>query len=273
MRSSFSCITTVASAPTSSGTFHTPTAANDDFYTCSPTLSLLSIDHPIHSSISSAEVNRRQTFTVVDNIVVSFLQVHWPLRWLLHLLACAVRLVASTALVSLPRVPVRATAHCLSVLCREGAISSFSLSNDSKFMTATLLSLPFRSIDRPSRSNISSAEVNRHQTFTVVDNIAVSFLQVHWPLFKIRVLHMSLILRGHDMHTAQAGGGPAQITDATITVDDGVEDDDVGIAAESGESDVHESLGEPAATVPSDEGDSGIEGRNVGVESTEAGVV
>ncbi|KAJ8498483.1 hypothetical protein OPV22_009035 [Ensete ventricosum] len=75
------------------------------------------------------------------------------------------------------------------------------------------------------------------------------------------------------VHTAQAGGGPAQITDATITVDDGVEDDDVGIAAESGESDVHESLGGPAATVPSDEGDSGIEGRNVGVESTEAGVV
>ncbi|CAL9082532.1 unnamed protein product [Musa acuminata subsp. burmannicoides] len=65
------------------------------------------------------------------------------------------------------------------------------------------------------------------------------------------------------LHTAQDGGGPA-----TIAFDDGVEDDDVGIAVESGESDVHESLGRPGATVPSEEGDSGIEGRNVGPEST-----
>ncbi|RZS18847.1 hypothetical protein BHM03_00051168 [Ensete ventricosum] len=42
------------------------------------------------------------------------------------------------------------------------------------------------------------AEVNCCQTFTVVDNITVSFLQVHWHLFKICVLHRSLILRGHD---------------------------------------------------------------------------
>ncbi|THU64320.1 hypothetical protein C4D60_Mb01t25210 [Musa balbisiana] len=70
------------------------------------------------------------------------------------------------------------------------------------------------------------------------------------------------------LHTAQDGGGPAPVADATIAVDDGVEDDDVGIAVGSGESDVHESLGRPGATVPSEEGDSGIEGRNVGPEST-----
>ncbi|RRT37666.1 hypothetical protein B296_00057806 [Ensete ventricosum] len=119
-------------------------------------------------------------------------------RRLLHLLAYVVPPVASAALFSLPRVPIRATTHRLSVLCREGAVSSFSLSNDSKSMTAVLLSLPFRSIDRPNHSSISSAEVNRRQTFTVVDNIAISFLQVHWPLFKICVLHRSLILLGHD---------------------------------------------------------------------------
>ncbi|RRT41645.1 hypothetical protein B296_00030947 [Ensete ventricosum] len=43
-----------------------------------------------------------------------------------------------------------------------------------------------------------AAEVNYCQTFTVVDNIAVSFLQIHWHLFKIYVLHRSLILWGHD---------------------------------------------------------------------------
>ncbi|RWW41471.1 hypothetical protein BHE74_00053042 [Ensete ventricosum] len=95
-------------------------------------------------------------------------------RWLLHLLVGAILPAASVALFSLPRVPVRATAHRLSVLCREGVTSSFSLSNDSKSTTTTLLSLPFRSIDRPSRSSISSAEVNRRQTFTEIDNTAVS---------------------------------------------------------------------------------------------------
>ncbi|RWV88991.1 hypothetical protein GW17_00048881, partial [Ensete ventricosum] len=144
MRSSFSCITTVASAPTSSGTFHTPTAANDDFYTCSPTLSLLSIDHPIHSSISSAEVNRRQTFTVVDNIVVSFLQVHWPLRRLLHLLACAVPPVASAVLVSLPRVPVRATTHRLLVLYKEGILGKSYHSVGKIISESYLLSCPHK---------------------------------------------------------------------------------------------------------------------------------
>ncbi|RZS07192.1 hypothetical protein BHM03_00037988 [Ensete ventricosum] len=93
---------------------------------------------------------------------------------LLHLLAGTVPLTTSVALFSLPRVPVRATAHRLLVLCREGAISSFSLSNDSKSTTITLLSLPFRSTDRPSRSSFSSAEVNRCQTFIAVDNTAVS---------------------------------------------------------------------------------------------------
>ncbi|RRT81078.1 hypothetical protein B296_00007250, partial [Ensete ventricosum] len=33
------------------------------------------------------------------------------------------------------------------------AASSFSLSNDSKSTTTTLLSLPFRSVDRPSRNS------------------------------------------------------------------------------------------------------------------------
>ncbi|RWW47479.1 hypothetical protein BHE74_00046526 [Ensete ventricosum] len=41
-------------------------------------------------------------------------------------------------------------------------------------------------------------EINYCQTFTVVDNITVSFLQVHWHLFKICILHRSLILWGHD---------------------------------------------------------------------------
>ncbi|RZR98194.1 hypothetical protein BHM03_00027505 [Ensete ventricosum] len=41
MRSSFSCTTTVTSAPMSSGTFPTPSAVDDSFYTCSSTLSLL----------------------------------------------------------------------------------------------------------------------------------------------------------------------------------------------------------------------------------------
>ncbi|RZS16636.1 hypothetical protein BHM03_00048672, partial [Ensete ventricosum] len=95
-------------------------------------------------------------------------------RWLLHLLAGAVPPAASVVLFSLPRVPVRATAHRLSVFCKEGVTSSFSLSNNSKSTTAPLLSLPFRSTDRPSRSSISSAEVNRRQTFTLVDNTAVS---------------------------------------------------------------------------------------------------
>ncbi|RWW36950.1 hypothetical protein BHE74_00057989 [Ensete ventricosum] len=39
-----------------------------------------------------------------------------------------------------------ATAHCLSLLYKEGTSSSFSLSNDSKSTTAVLLSLPFKSI-------------------------------------------------------------------------------------------------------------------------------
>ncbi|RZR90927.1 hypothetical protein BHM03_00018925, partial [Ensete ventricosum] len=95
-------------------------------------------------------------------------------RRLLHLLAGAIPPAASVALFSLSRVPVRATAHRLSVLCREGVTSSFSLSNDSKSTTTTLLSLPFRSTDRPSRSSISSAEVNRRQTFTEIDNTTVS---------------------------------------------------------------------------------------------------
>ncbi|RZR89191.1 hypothetical protein BHM03_00016870 [Ensete ventricosum] len=66
MRPSFSCTTTVASALTSSGTFPTPSAADNGF-TCSPT----STDRPSRSSISSAEVNRHQTFTAVDNTMVS----------------------------------------------------------------------------------------------------------------------------------------------------------------------------------------------------------
>ncbi|RRT60184.1 hypothetical protein B296_00038380 [Ensete ventricosum] len=141
-RPSFSCTTTVVSAPTSSDTFPTPSAADDSFYTCLPASSLLA---------------------------------------------------ASTALFSLPRVPVRATAHRLSVLYGEGAISSFSLSNDSKSTTAVLLSLPFRSTDCPSHSSISSAEVNRHQTFTAIDNTAVS-------LISGQDLHPSqeLDLAGHD---------------------------------------------------------------------------
>ncbi|RWW06682.1 hypothetical protein GW17_00029974 [Ensete ventricosum] len=57
---------------------------------------------------------------------------------------------------------------------RGGGESSFLLSNDSKSTTAALLSLPFRSTDRPSRSSISSAKVNRHQTFIAVDNTTVS---------------------------------------------------------------------------------------------------
>ncbi|RWW52096.1 hypothetical protein BHE74_00041508 [Ensete ventricosum] len=97
-------------------------------------------------------------------------------RWLLQLLSDAIPPAASIALFSLPRVPVRATAHRLSVLCKEDTTSSFSLSNDSKSMIATLLSLPFRSTNRPSRSSISSVEVNRCQTFTAVDNTAVSLI-------------------------------------------------------------------------------------------------
>ncbi|RWW81562.1 hypothetical protein BHE74_00010028, partial [Ensete ventricosum] len=54
------------------------------------------------------------------------------------------------------------------------AASSFSLSNDNKSTTATLISLPFRSTDHPNRSSISSAEVNRRQTFTAVDNTTIS---------------------------------------------------------------------------------------------------
>ncbi|RWW64878.1 hypothetical protein BHE74_00027844 [Ensete ventricosum] len=73
-----SCTTTVASVPTSSDTFPTPSVVDDGFYTCSLASSLLQ------------------------------------------------------PLFSLPRVPVRATAHHLLVLCREGITNSFSLSNDSK---------------------------------------------------------------------------------------------------------------------------------------------
>ncbi|RWW11071.1 hypothetical protein GW17_00025349 [Ensete ventricosum] len=72
-RPSSLCTTTVASAPTSSNTFPTPSAANYDFYTCSPTPSPLSTDRPSRSSISSAEVNRCQTFTAVDNTTVSLI--------------------------------------------------------------------------------------------------------------------------------------------------------------------------------------------------------
>ncbi|RRT52809.1 hypothetical protein B296_00048420 [Ensete ventricosum] len=43
-----------------------------------------------------------------------------------------------------------------------------------------------------------AAEVNYCHIFTMVDNVAVSFLQVHWNLFKICVLNRSLILRGYD---------------------------------------------------------------------------
>ncbi|RRT33695.1 hypothetical protein B296_00058292 [Ensete ventricosum] len=81
--------------------------------------------------------------------------------------------VASVALFSLPRVLVRATAHRLSVLYREGTINSFSLSNDNKSTITALLSLPFRSTDRPNCSSISFAEVNCCQTFTAVDNTTV----------------------------------------------------------------------------------------------------
>ncbi|RRT43679.1 hypothetical protein B296_00004203 [Ensete ventricosum] len=57
---------------------------------------------------------------------------------LLHLLAGAVPPTASVALFSLLRAPVRAIAYRLSVLCREGTTSSFSLSNDIKSTTANL---------------------------------------------------------------------------------------------------------------------------------------
>ncbi|RZR93491.1 hypothetical protein BHM03_00022006 [Ensete ventricosum] len=97
-------------------------------------------------------------------------------RQFLHLLADAIPPIASVALFSLPRVPVRVIAHRLSALCREGTTSSFSPSNDSKSTTAALLSLPFRSTDRSSRSSISSVEVNRYQTFTAVDNTTVSLI-------------------------------------------------------------------------------------------------
>ncbi|RRT68107.1 hypothetical protein B296_00038617 [Ensete ventricosum] len=81
---SFSCTITVASAPMSNDTFPTPSAVDDGFYTCWPASSLLqplllcslcreylSIDRPSRSNISSVEVNCRQTFTAVDNTVVS----------------------------------------------------------------------------------------------------------------------------------------------------------------------------------------------------------
>ncbi|RWW03361.1 hypothetical protein GW17_00033485 [Ensete ventricosum] len=98
MRSSSSCTTTtIASTPTSNGTFPTPSVADDGFYICSPVPSLLK---PL--------------------LLYSF---------------------------SLPRAPVRVTAHCLKMLYREGVASSFSLLNDSKSMIATLLSLSFRSVD------------------------------------------------------------------------------------------------------------------------------
>ncbi|RWW73586.1 hypothetical protein BHE74_00018534 [Ensete ventricosum] len=96
-------------------------------------------------------------------------------RQLLHLLADVVPPATSAALFSIPRVHVRATAHRLSVLCREDATSSFSLSNNNKSTTTALLSLPLRSTDRPSHSSISSTEVNRRQTFTAVENTTVSF--------------------------------------------------------------------------------------------------
>ncbi|RWW04767.1 hypothetical protein GW17_00031995 [Ensete ventricosum] len=76
-RPSFPYTTIVASAPTSSGTFPTPSAVDDIFYTCSL---VSSTDRPNCSSISSAKVNRHQTFTVVDNT------------------ACSAPLVASAAL-------------------------------------------------------------------------------------------------------------------------------------------------------------------------------
>ncbi|RZR95941.1 hypothetical protein BHM03_00024852 [Ensete ventricosum] len=41
MRSSSSCTTTIASAPTSNNTFPTPSVADDDFYICSSIPSLL----------------------------------------------------------------------------------------------------------------------------------------------------------------------------------------------------------------------------------------
>ncbi|RZR74017.1 hypothetical protein BHM03_00031094 [Ensete ventricosum] len=97
-------------------------------------------------------------------------------RRLLYLLVGVIPPAASVALFSLSRVPVRATAHRLLVLYREGITISFSLSNNSKSTTAALLSLPLRSIDRPSRSSISSAKVNRCQTFIAVDNTAVSLI-------------------------------------------------------------------------------------------------
>ncbi|RRT83909.1 hypothetical protein B296_00000075 [Ensete ventricosum] len=96
MRSSSSCIATIASVPTSNDTFPTPSAADDGFYICSPASSLLK-----------------------------------------PLLLCSF---------SLPRAPVRVTAHCLSMLYKEGVASSFSLLNDIKSTTAALLSLSFRSI-------------------------------------------------------------------------------------------------------------------------------
>ncbi|RRT35061.1 hypothetical protein B296_00031266 [Ensete ventricosum] len=92
----------------------------------------------------------------------------------LHLPTGVVPPAASIALFSLSRVPIRVIAHRLSVLYREGTTSSFLLSNDSKSTTAALLSLPFRSTHRLNRSSISSVEVNRRQTFIVVDNTTVS---------------------------------------------------------------------------------------------------
>ncbi|RWW12071.1 hypothetical protein GW17_00024277 [Ensete ventricosum] len=68
MKPSFSCTITVASASMSNDTFPTPSAVDDGFYTCLPASS---IDRPSRSNISSVEVNCRQTFTAVDNTVVS----------------------------------------------------------------------------------------------------------------------------------------------------------------------------------------------------------
>ncbi|RWW14744.1 hypothetical protein GW17_00021463 [Ensete ventricosum] len=152
----------------------TPSAVDDDFYTRSSTSSLL---QPLFS-LPRAHVRATAHRLSIPLCVVSTPLKKGPQH-------CGPETTTSTPApdgiprslycsVSLSRVLVWATAHRLSVFCREGTTNSFSLSNDSKSTTTALFSLPFRSTDRPSRSSISSAEVNRCQTFTAIDNTAVS---------------------------------------------------------------------------------------------------
>ncbi|RZR71898.1 hypothetical protein BHM03_00008460 [Ensete ventricosum] len=118
MRPSSLCTITIASAPTSSDTFPTSSAADDGFYTCTSAPSLLQ-----------------------------------------PLLLC-----------SLYREYLYRPPLIVSQCSAERAQQILSRCQT----TVNLRPLPFRSTDRPSRSNISSAEVYRCQTFTAVHNTTVS---------------------------------------------------------------------------------------------------